>query len=301
MVYDHQSTVRSRYVGQALARASQQAGQNGSDMAAMLRWSPSKVSRLLSGKRAASTEDVAAFLALCRVTGPVRDELLAHTALGYDQTWCHDHGTRPPAHLPALADSEADATRITCFATTLIPDLLRVPDYTRAVLATHPTIPDDEIEERVTATAQRQHILDRTYSPPSMRIYLTDHTLTHPGAADTVMSDQAHHLLRLAVRPDITIRIVPDTHQTIGLHECGPFTLLEFDQHQPAVYLEHATTTAFLEQPTTITTYRTIITELNQLALTRDDSRDRITDIARQRTNTHPAHAADALPIWATG
>lgn len=296
--------MRTRYLGQALARASQRAGRNGSDMATALRWSPSKVSRLLSGKRAASNEDVAAFLALCRVTGPDRDELLALNALRYELTWWQDHGTRPPATFPALVDNEADASRITCLGTTLMPDLLRVPDYTRAVLTACPHIPEREIDERVATTTRRQKILDRTFSPPSLRIFLTEHTVTRLGAGDPVMSDQAHHLLRMAVRPDITIRIVPHTEDTIGVHECGPFTLLEFTEHEPAVYLEHATTTAFLERPETIKTYRTIINELDRLALSRDDSRERIAHIAQhqERNAEHTATPApDTLAIWATG
>jgi transcriptional regulator with XRE-family HTH domain len=304
MVYDHQSTVRSRYVGQALARASQRAGQNGSDMATLLRWSPSKVSRLLSGKRAASNEDVAAFLALCHVTGPARDELLALNPLGYELTWWQDHGTRPPAHFPALADNEAAAVQITCFGNTLVPDLLRTPGYASAVLAARPTIPGDEIEERVAATQRRQRILDRSYAAPEVQVFLTEYALTHAGAGDEVMSDQAHHLLRLAVRPEMTIRVVPDTNESIGVHECAPFTLLEFTEHQPAVYLEHATSTAFLEQPETIATYRNIISKLNRLALSRNDSRKRIAEVAQHRASTQhgtrPAQAADSLAIWAT-
>ena len=59
-VYDDQSTVRSRYVGQKCGADIEEPASNGNDMAATPRVPPSKVSRLFSGKRAASTEDVAA-------------------------------------------------------------------------------------------------------------------------------------------------------------------------------------------------------------------------------------------------
>lgn len=305
-MFDQEPTVRARYVGQELLRAAQRSGRNSSDMAKLLGWSPSKVSRLVSGKRGASTEDVAGYLALCGVTGPARNELIALTARSYELTWWQDHGTRPPAHFPALADTEAAAVRITCFGSTLVPDLLWAPDYARAVLAARPTIPDDEIDERIAATQRRQKILDRSFAAPELRVFLTEYALTRTGAGDEVMSDQAHHLLRLAVRPDITIRVVPENPETAGVHDIGAFTLLKFNDHQPAVYLEHTTSTAFLEQPETITTYRSIISELDRRAFTRDASRARIADIAQHRSNnaqhTAPSNqAADMGAIWANG
>jgi len=285
--------VRARYVGQELALAAQRAGCNGNDMAGALGWSPSKVSRLLSGKRGASTEDVSAFLAVCRVTGPARNELLALTAHGYEPSWWQNHGNRSPVDFPPLAHNEATATSITCFDNTLVPDLLHVRDYTWAALATSPFIPDDEIDKRVARTLRRQQILDRSFGSPTLRVFLTEYALTRLGAGNVVMSDQAHHLLRVAVRPEISIRIVPESTETFGVFGCGPFTLLEFTEHQPTVYLESATSTAFLEQSETITTYRGIIRELDRLALSRDDSRERIADTAQR--------PEDALAIWATG
>lgn len=304
-MFDQEPTVRARYVGRELLRAAQRAGRNGSDMAKLLGWSPSKVSRLLSGKRGASPEDVAGYLALCGVTGPARNELLALTARSYELTWWQDHGQGLPVHLSALTDNEAAAVQITCFGSTLVPDLLRAPDYARAVLSAQPTIPDDQIEVRVAAIHRRQKVFDRSFGPPTVRAFLTEYALTRAGAGHEVMSDQAHHLLRLAVRPEISIRVVPENHDAIGLHGIGPFTLFDFNEHQPAVYVEHATSTAFLEQPETIATYRGIISELDRCALPRDTSRARIADIAQQRANTSqhaatPSQDANTGAIWAT-
>ncbi|MGH3974166.1 MAG: helix-turn-helix domain-containing protein [Pseudonocardiaceae bacterium] len=74
---DHEPTVRSRELGDGLRQAMQRARLNGRQAAHLLGWSPSWVSRLLSGKRNATELHVAAFLAVCRVTGAERDRLLA--------------------------------------------------------------------------------------------------------------------------------------------------------------------------------------------------------------------------------
>jgi hypothetical protein len=238
-VIDHEPTVRDRYVGQELLRAAQKCGRNSGEMAELLGWSPSKVSRLLSGQRMTSTEDVSAYLALCGVVGPRRAELLALAARRYEPLWWQDHGTRAPVRNTVLVDNEDRAVGITSFGDTLVPDLLQVPAYTRALLAAHPTIPDHEIEERVAETQRRQRILDREFGPPQLRVFLAAYALTRTGAGDAVMSEQAYHLLELTVQAKVSIRIVPDD----GVRDIGPFTLLEFAAHQPAICLEHATTT----------------------------------------------------------
>lgn len=308
---DHEPTVRDRYVGQELLRAAQRCGRNSGEMAELLGWSPSKVSRLLSGQRMTSTEDVSAYLALCGVVGPRRAELLALAARRYEPLWWQDHGTRAPVRNTVLVDNEDRAVGITSFGDTLVPALVQVPAYTRALLAARPTIPDHEIEARVTETQRRQRILDREFGSPQLRVFLAEYALTRTGAGDAAMSEQAHHLLELAGHARVSIRIVPDD----GVWGIGPFTLLEFAAHQPAVCLELATTTAFLERPETIAACRTTIAGLDHTALDEGGSRARIADVAKRRARGscptiaspvdegRPAEVcvlpAERVPIWA--
>jgi uncharacterized protein DUF5753/helix-turn-helix protein len=287
-VTDHKSTVRSRYLGRELLRAAQRNGHNADDMAEMLAWHPSTVSHLLSGTRMANTEDVSAFLALCGVIGVRRADLLELVEHCHELLWWHDYGTRPPVHNQALTDNEDRAVHITSFGDTLVPDLLQVPGYTRALLAAQPTVPDTEVDERVTETQRRQRILDREFSPPHLRMFVTEYALTRTGAGDAAMADQAHHLLRLAARPEITIRVLPEEGD---IRNIAPFTLLEFHEHQPVVYLEYDTVTAFLERPQTIAAYHTVITDLDEHALDNATSHAHIAEIAKRR-----AHQAKATP-----
>ena len=89
-MYDQEPTVRSRELGLALLRAIGTAGLNQSDLATMLAWSPSKVSRMISGKRCASTEDVAAVLAVGGIVGPKRQELLDMARHATERGWWQD-------------------------------------------------------------------------------------------------------------------------------------------------------------------------------------------------------------------
>ena len=113
-----------------------------------------------------------------------------------------------------------------------------------------------------------------------LRVFLDEYALTRTGAGDEVMSDQAHHLLRLAVRPNVNIRVVPDGS---GIHDIKPFTLLEFAVFPSVLYVETPTAAAFAERDETIATYERIIADLDRRAFDKSATRSWLSDIARQR------------------
>ncbi len=255
-------------------------GRNGSEMAALLGWSPSKMSRLLSGKRLASLVDIAAVLAVCRVVGRRRDEILELAQNAYEPTWWQDYGTHLPVDRTTLTDNVALATAVTTYHDTLVPDLLQTPAYTRALLQALPTIPAGEIDQRTTQSTQRQLVLDR-HSPPKVRVFIDEYVLTRTGAGDAVMADQATRLLRMSTKFNIDIRVLPERH---GIGQTTAFTLLEFAEVPPVVYLEFPTSAAFLEGKDTIKTYEQVVTALQQQALDEPSSRSWLANIAARRS-----------------
>jgi transcriptional regulator with XRE-family HTH domain len=281
---DHIPTVRARHLGRELSQVVEKTGRTDAEMASLLAWSPSKLSRLLSGKRMASPVDIATLLGLCGVAGRRRDELLKLAEDVYAPTWWQDYGDRPPIHRQTLTDNEAIATAIISYHNTLVPDLLQTPAYTRALLRALPNIPAEEVDDRVTDTMARQQILERTH-PPVLRVFLDAYVLTRTGGGDEVMSDQAHHLLRMAVRPGIELRVIlePD-----GIRNATPFTLLEFAALPTVTYLEQPTSAAFLEADETTTAYEHVVAELDQRALSEVDTRTWVADISQHRSTHAP-------------
>lgn len=282
---DHIPTVRARQLGQELSRVVDKTGRTGNEMAALLAWSPSKLSRLLSGKRIVGQVDIATLLALCGVAGRRRDELLKLAEDVYAPTWWQDYGARPPIQRQTLADNEAIATAITTYHNTLVPDLLQTPAYLCAVLRALPNIPAEEVDDRVADTVLRQQILERNH-PPTTRVFVDEYVLTRTGGNDEIMSDQAHHLLRMAVRPDVELRVVPEP---VGIRDAIPFTLLEFAALPTVAYLEQPTSAAFLEAEATIAAYERVIAELDQRALDETDTRIWVAGIGKHRSTHAPA------------
>jgi hypothetical protein len=291
-MYDHEPTVRSRELGLALLRAIGTAGLNQSDLANMLAWSPSKVSRMISGKRCASSEDVSAVLAVGRIVGPKRQELLEMARHATERGWWQDFGDRLPAELRTLSDHEDSSLAITSFETAVMPGLLQTPDYAKALFKVTPSILDAEVNDRVLARQRRQRIFDRQF-PAQFRFFIDEYAVRRTGGGREVMSGQVHHLLRLSVRPYIEIRIIPDA---VGFHAGRqPFQLMEFTEINPVVHIENPTSVLFMERKDTIAAYRRELLELGKVALDEDRSRSWLADLASELGEEHHAHRPAAI------
>jgi transcriptional regulator with XRE-family HTH domain len=292
-MHDHVPTLRARHLGRLLQDALTEAGVSASHVAERLGWSPSKISRILSGKRRAAPAHITAILALCGVKAHRWDAYLALAVEPDNQVWWQDHGGALPVRLPARDDIEDAATTIACYANGIVPDLLTVERYRRAVLRSVHTGPDDDVEGRIADTSRRKRILDRP-SPPHVVVYLDEYALTRTGAGDDIMREQIHHLLRMAIRPTVQLRIVPADAAT---GDIKPFTLFRFADFPTVVFLEFPTSVAFLERAASVATYDEVLTTLGRTALDETATRARLADLGRRRDpRMAPAPGAVAQP-----
>ncbi|HWM01949.1 MAG TPA: Scr1 family TA system antitoxin-like transcriptional regulator, partial [Actinophytocola sp.] len=110
---------------------------------------------MINGKRCVSSEDVSAVLAIGRIVGPKRNELLDMARHATERGWWQEYGDRLPAELRTLSDHEDSALAVTNFETTVIPGLLQTPEYMTALLSANATIPDAQVPEWVRARQQR--------------------------------------------------------------------------------------------------------------------------------------------------
>ncbi len=278
---DRAPTIRSRELGEGLRKAMESAGLTGVEAARMLGWSPGWVSRLLTGKRGCKETEVAQFLGVCRIHGKEAERLLA---LVHDQDtpgWLQQHGSTMPLQLRTFIDHENQATAISAFEPTMVPGLLQTAEYAREVISSNVNVPSNEIDDRVAARRARQTLLTR-FQPPRLTFFMHEFVLRTPvGDEPKVMSEQLHELLRLSVRPHVTLRVVPTK---AGAHAAmtGSFWLMEFPEFRPIVYLESETSSLFLEKPVEITAYQRVLAALSATALSEGQSREVISKIATE-------------------
>ncbi|MGH4022304.1 MAG: helix-turn-helix domain-containing protein [Pseudonocardiaceae bacterium] len=277
---DREPTMRSRELGEGLRRAMEGAGLTGVEAARRLDWSPSRVSRMLSGTRGTTEVDVAMFLTVCGVRGRERKRLLAVCQDQGVPGWLQEYGDRLPKQLVTLLDHEDKAQQITEFESTWVPGLLQTADYARALLSRSVSVPENEVEEWVAARLARQELFTRG-TRARFGFFLHETALRLPVSGAAVLSDQLHHLLRMSVRPPITMRVVPSA---VGAHAgiAGSFRLMEFPEFHPVVYLESETTALFLERREQVTAYRRILHALAGVALDEGHSRDLIATVAQE-------------------
>ncbi|MGH3941809.1 MAG: helix-turn-helix domain-containing protein [Pseudonocardiaceae bacterium] len=277
---DLEPTVRTRELGEGLRQGVEKAGMTGKQVAHLLGWPQSQVSRLLAGKRKASPLQVTALLAVCRVTGAERDRLLALCQEQHTLGWLQQHGSWLPEQLVTLIGHENKAVAISDFQSMMVPGLLQTGDYARAVIHDPRTIPAEEVEDRVAARLARQSLFSREH-PVRFTFFVHEFVLRLPVGGSAVMFEQLHHLLRMARRPHLTLRMVP---AAIGAHAgiAGDFTLMEFAKFKPVAYLDSQTSCLFLERPEEIAAYRHILAMLAETALGEGESAKRIATLATE-------------------
>lgn len=276
---DKESTVRARELGAALRKALRAGGLENKQVARRLGWSPSKVSNMLGARRGVTEADVASVLAICGIGGAERERLLRLAREAHERSWLQEHGDRLQPKLFTLMDHEESTVSVTDFEISAIPGLLQTGPYASALLRTSATIPADEVEYRVDARLQRQEILGR-YRLPLYRCFIDELALRRTGPGPEIMSDQLHHLLRMSVRPNIDIRVIPDA---VGFHAGQrPFHFMEFTEIAPVVHVENETSVVFEEGKATVGAYRKVIGKVAATALDREESRRWISTLATE-------------------
>jgi hypothetical protein len=155
---------------------------------------------------------------------------------------------------------------------------LQIADYIRHLVPASGT-PAEQAEAVVAHRTQRQDVLSWH---PKLTFYMQEHALRLPVGDADVMSRQLHHLLRLSVRPTITVRIIPTA---IGCHPgiTGDFPLLKFEKPvENIVFLESVGVKVVLEDKATVGHYEKITASLERLALSEEASRELITSIINE-------------------
>jgi hypothetical protein len=274
VVAQQDSTIRRRHLGLRLRSAMHDAGWNGKRIADWLGQSESVISRLLSGHRPASPQEISAFLAVCRVQGDERDALLALCGESSAPDLFQVEGE---SRWAAFREHAGQARRITAVEPAMVPWVAQVAGYTRAVAAGLGASADDEdawtgFRMRLADPADRPR-------PTDLELFVHESALRTPVGGAGVMSEQLHNLLRLSVLPAVSLRVVP---LAAGAHPgmAGGFTLLEFEAFPPAVYREDGYFGAFVETPAAIARCRWAIGEVNRVALDGEASRDLLRRLA---------------------
>jgi transcriptional regulator with XRE-family HTH domain len=245
--------------------------------------SGSTISRIETGKKEATSEEVASILTVYGVKGVERERLIDQARRQDDPGLVES--TTSTEQSRNYRNFELKATRITDFELALVPGLAQTADYAHATLsALRVGDSDEDIEAWVGLRMSRQAILTRR-QPPELHWILTELHLRQPIGGSKTMSRQVQHLAELAERPSITINVVP---ATVVAHPglIGQFAILDFTSDPTIVYVEDRTTGLFLDDQDKVARYRLTVEKLTDVALDAEASmrllRSIATDLGRE-------------------
>jgi hypothetical protein len=111
----------------------------------------------------------------------------------------------------------------------------------------------------------------RGYDATPLVSIIGEAALRCPIGGRNVLRDQLRYLIEVAERPNVTLRILPTSvpgHPGI----LGSFLRLRFAERPSVVFLEHQTSSLFLEDHHEVTVYDRAIVKLQSMALSVEDS-----------------------------
>ncbi len=222
-------TPKAQALGAALRQAREDRKLLLRELAAMIKRDIGVVSRWETGDRTPKPEQVAQILTKLEVDGERYDEIMTLAYGTNESQWVAITLPEQRQQMAALVDWEQRATRIVEVSPLLVPGLLQSSAYIRGIM-TAAGVPEGEIALRVTSRLGRAEAITKR-KPAEYLALLGQGALNQDIGGRVAMLEQLDHLLDMAGRPNIELRIVPD-HR--GWHPGLEGSFILIDAARPA-------------------------------------------------------------------
>lgn len=212
-------TVRRRRLAAELRAIREGMGRSGDAVAAALKWSPSKISRYERAKTSLPPKEVERLLDYYKITGDHRRMLLALAQDATQKGWWEE-----PEYSNTIADDyrqfiglEHEATSMAIWHVDVVPGLLQTEAYARRIISSYsrvePVAPG-AIGRLVRVRMHRQQVLERCGL--HIEVVLDESVLQRKIGDAEIMRHQLAHLVEVADRPNVELRILPlDADHTV--------------------------------------------------------------------------------------
>jgi uncharacterized protein DUF5753 len=257
--------VLGREFGDSLREAIARTGMLESELARRVRWEHAKLSDLVNGKAGVSLDDFTYLLGMCQ-TAPDEFKYLKDLYLeSRKRGWLQLYDSPVPPRLRALTRNQKIASTVMTWSSMFLPGLTQIESYARVLAEDSPFVEDKDVGALVAARMERRELVENT---KRFVFYVYEPVLYSPVGTLDVLAEQLHEILRLMIRPYISLRIVP-----AGRALTGDFTMLSFAKHEPMAYVEGLNSALFLDDRTSIALYAKVLAKLDEIALGEDASR----------------------------
>ncbi|WP_408639126.1 DUF5753 domain-containing protein [Nocardiopsis endophytica] len=167
---------------------------------------------------------------------------------------------------------EREASEIRAYQLALVPGILQVEPYARALIQTgRPGDTPAEIDEAVNARIRRQAVLEHERGPV-FKAVVEEHVLRRPIGGGETMRRQLVHILDVAATPRVTVQVVPMSSE-VHHGADGSFTLYTIPDRGQTVYMENRVSSDARDDLATVEAYGGVFGDLCSDALPPSASR----------------------------
>lgn len=275
---EHGTPVGGRRLAAELRRLREDAGLTGEQASQRLGWSGSKLSRIELHRIGVKPTDLRKLLALYGVDESYREELLALARESKQKGLPQKAAARFPQVAPYVS-AEAEAESVWNWEPQVVPGLLQIPDYARAVRQLWQGMfpgPPSEADRWAEARLLRQQVLTRD-PPLELSVIIEESVLGRRFGGNAVMRQQLEHLAEASELPNVEVRVYPLNGEHPPL-ATGAFSYMQFPQVHDVplhdiVSVEHLEGTYELEEEEQTYMYRVAFEYLSERALDPEQSR----------------------------
>jgi len=281
-------TVLQLLLGRELRRLREARGWTLSEAVEVLGNQATKLSRLENGQSSVRPLDVRI---LCEALGATAEETAwaVETAKHCNQRgrW-GGHKSIYRKYFRMAVDLEQDATVINNYQAEIVTGLLQTEDYARVVLtALNGPYSHETVEMGVKARLERQQVLTKP-DPPQANFVMSESAVVRQVGDNSVMCDQLEHIIEVAKRPNVHVRVLPFKARTFTPEVVFPFQMFRIQSPGKArplevVYDEYYDDGRYRDDDESVTTYGNLWQRLVGAALDPAQSTEMLLGLLRDR------------------
>jgi transcriptional regulator with XRE-family HTH domain len=269
-----------RELGGMLRRARQKAGLTATEIARLMGWPLTTISRMENGRRTSTTTDVIQYAVMCGMRWPEIKPLVEFTRLAERKQGYYLSDKGIGRSLQSLIFHESSAQHSIIYEPQVIHGLLQTPEYARALItAVNSDFTEDWVAGTVRTRMERRRILSLP-NPARFTFYIHENALRLRVGTDAIMQEQLLHLVLIGALDNVVVRILPTVageRSALG----GAFHLMEFPEDRPIVYLDYLGGGGLvLDDANYVHSYHRMVPILADVALSEGQSREFAAELA---------------------
>jgi transcriptional regulator with XRE-family HTH domain len=243
--------------------------------------STATISRIESAKQAIMPKTVRLLCQTYGIGAPMFDHLIRLAEDSEDRGWLVAYTDTVPNWFERYVGEETEATGIWGYESEFVPGLLQTADYCRAVsVASSPDVDEDNLQRLVSLRQARQERLS-SKNPPQLDVVVNEAAIRRAVGSPDIMREQLHHLVELAKRRNITLRVLPFS---AGAHPAmtNSFTMLHFPEGlgAPTIFVEIDSGALYPNRPADVNRYTWIMDRLRAASLSPAESTKLLSRVA---------------------